>query len=341
MKPVIRQELAPMKEQRLIIHNLLIQDESKDSLAEDVRAGLSSKPKFLLPKYFYDELGSHLFDAICLLPEYYLTRAEEEILSRYAVEIVDSIQGHKTLLELGSGSATKTRNIIEALLKKQKKLLFVPIDISLSALETSADGLMQAYKNLSVEAYAGDYYTGLREISQTTRTSERILALFLGSNIGNFVEEEAKKFLRTLRKCLNEGDALLLGADLKKDKKVLEDAYDDPLGLTSAFNLNQLARINRELDSDFDLRAFRHRAFYNEEKGRVEIYVESLREQTVTIRKLGLEINFGAGEMIHTENSYKYDMDSLSSLARETGFERTKTWMDENRRFSSNLFLAV
>lgn len=336
-----KQKLATVKEQRLIIHNLLIQAEAKDSLAEDVRAGLSSTPKFLLPKYFYDELGSHLFDAICLLPEYYLTRAEDEILSRYSDEIVDSIKGQKTLLELGSGSATKTRNIIEALLRKQRELLFVPIDISLSALETSADVLLQTYENFSVEGYASDYYTGLREISQTPRTSERILALFLGSNIGNFDAEEAKKFLKVLRKCLNEGDALLLGADLKKNKKILEDAYDDPLGLTSAFNLNQLSRINRELDADFDLRAFRHHAFYNEEKGCVEIYIKSLREQTVTIRKLEMEIKFSEGEMIHTENSHKYGMDSLSRLARETGFERTKTWMDNEKRFSSNLFLAV
>lgn len=327
-------------EQKLSIHNLL-RGKSKDSVAEDVRVGLLSQPKFLLPKYFYDELGSHLFDAICLLPEYYLTRAEDEILSRYADEIVDSIKGHKTLLELGSGSATKTRNIIEALLKKQKNLLFVPIDISLSALEASADTLLQTYPNLSIEAYAGDYYTGLKAISQTPRTSERILALFLGSNIGNFGEDEAKEFLRVLRKCLKTGDALLLGADLKKDKKILEDAYYDPLGLTAVFNLNQLARINRELDADFDLRSFRHRAFYNEEKGRVEIYIESLREQTVKIGKLDIKVKFEKGEVMHTESSYKYDLDSLSALARETGFERTKTWMDKLGRFSSNLFMAA
>lgn len=335
-----QQEFARVEGQKLIIHNLL-QDESKDSLADDVRVGLLACPKFLLPKYFYDELGSHLFDAICLLPEYYLTRAEEEILSRYADEIVSSIEGHKTLLELGSGSATKTRNIIEALLLKQNNLLFVPIDISLSALETSADALLQTYGDLSVEAYAADYYAGLNEISQTPRTSERILALFLGSNIGNFEIEEAIKFLRVLRKCLKAGDALLLGADLKKDKKVLEDAYDDPLGLTAVFNLNQLARINRELDANFNLRAFRHRTFYNEDKGRIEIYIESLREQTVVIRKLDLQIKFNKGEMMHTENSCKYDLDLLSWLAKETGFERKKTWMDEEERFSSNLFFAV
>lgn len=335
-----KQELARVTEQKLIIHNLL-QDESKDSLADDVREGLLAQPKFLLPKYFYDELGSHLFDAICLLPEYYLTRAEDEILSRYADEIVDSVDGHKTLLELGSGSAAKTRNIIEAILRKQKSLLFVPIDISLSALETSADVLLQAYTNLSIEGYAGDYYSGLEAISQTPRTSERILALFLGSNIGNFNAEDGKRFLRVLRKCLRAGDALLLGADLKKDKRILEDAYDDPLGLTAVFNLNQLARINRELDADFDLRSFRHSAFYNQEKGRVEIFIESLREQTVTIGKLNLQVKFDKGELMHTENSCKYDLDSLSQLAKETGFERAKTWTDEQERFSSNLFMAV
>jgi uncharacterized SAM-dependent methyltransferase len=153
--------------------------------------------------------------------------------------------------------------------------------------------------------------------------------------------EEAENFLKVLRKCLKAGDALLLGADLKKDKNILEDAYDDPLGLTAVFNLNQLARINRELDADFNIREFRHRAFYNEDKGRVEIYIESLCEQIVKIRKLDLQIKFNEGDMIHTENSCKYDLDSLSQLARETGFERTKTWTDKQERFSSNLFLAV
>jgi len=327
-------------QEKLVIHNL-IEAESKSRLSEDIRTGLTSSPKFLLPKYFYDELGSHLFEAICLLPEYYLTRAEDEILSRYADEIVGSVHGQTTLLELGSGSATKTRNIIEALLRKQKNLLFVSIDISPSALEISADVLLQTYKNLKVEAYAGDYFAGLKAISQTPRTSERILALFLGSNIGNFEPEEAKDFLLTLRKCLKAGDALLLGADLKKDKKILEDAYDDPLGLTAVFNLNQLARINRELGADFNLRHFAHRAFYNEEKGCVEIYIESLRKQIVTADKLDLEINFESGEMTHTENSHKYDLEQLSQLARETGYKRTQTWLDKNENFSSNLFLAI
>jgi len=327
-------------QEKLIIHNL-IEAESKSRLADDVRAGLSSTPKFLLPKYFYDELGSHLFEAICLLPEYYLTRAEDEILSHYADEIVGSVHGQTTLMELGSGSATKTRNIIEALLRKQKNLLFVPVDISLSALEISADVLLQTYDNLKVEAYAGDYFAGLKAISQTPRTSETILALFLGSNIGNFNPEEAKEFLLTLRKCLKAGDALLLGADLKKEKRILEDAYDDPLGLTAVFNLNQLARINRELDADFDLRHFAHHAFYNEEKGRIEIYIESLREQIVMIDKLDLKIRFEKGEMIHTENSHKYDLDLLSQLARETGYERAQTWFDNEKKFSSNLFLAI
>ena len=335
-----QRESALGKNRRLIIHNLL-DDEARNSLAEDVRAGLSATPKFLLPKYFYDELGSILFDAICLLPEYYLTRAEDEILTRYANEIVASITGHKTLLEFGSGSATKTRRIIETILDQQRELLFMPIDISPSALEASAKQLLQTYPSLSVEAYAGDYFTGLKTLSKTPRTSERILALFLGSNIGNFDPEEAQKFLSALRLCLRAGDALLLGADLKKNKTILEEAYDDPLGLTAVFNLNQLARINRELDANFDLRSFSHHAFYNEEIGRVEIYIESLRKQTVAIRKLNLSVEFKKGEMVHTENSYKYDLEDLSGLASETGFERTRTWVDHGRMFTSNLFLAV
>jgi uncharacterized SAM-dependent methyltransferase len=165
--------------------------------------------------------------------------------------------------------------------------------------------------------------------------------LFLGSNISNFDPDEALKFMRALREMLGDGDALLLGADLKKDKTTLEAAYNDALGVTAAFNLNVLARINRELGGNFDLRAFKHRAFYNESAGRVEIYIESLREQTVTISQLEMEVKFAAGEQIHTENSHKYDLADLAKLAAETGFTRARTWLDEQKQFSSNLLLAV
>src|SRR5829696_679178 len=327
----------PTRDSRLYIHNLIKRD-PLTGLAEDVHKGLSAHPKRFLPKYFYDELGSQLFEAICLLPEYYLTRAENEILQKYAGEIVSALHGEKTLVEMGSGSASKTQLVIEALLRRQKDLVFMPVDISASALESSSRILLQSYPQLKIEAYAADYFAGLAELGKKPRT--RTLALFLGSNISNFDRDEALRFLRAMRSVLNEGDALLLGADLKKDPAVLEAAYNDALGVTSAFNLNVLARINRELDASFDLRAFRHVAFYNEEMGRIEIYIESLVEQTVRIEKLDLEIHFSAGELIHTENSYKYDIAGIAQLAASTSFELSHTWTDSQERFSSNLLLA-
>lgn len=325
-------------EEKLLIHNL-VKREPRAGLAEDVRRGLASQPKRFLPKYFYDQLGSQLFEAICLLPEYYLTRAENEILDRYADEIVSSVEGETTLIEMGSGSASKTRLIIEALLRKQAELLFIPVDISASALDSSSRILLQSYPQLKIEAYAADYFAGLAELGKTQRS--RTLALFLGSNISNFDPDEALKFLRALRQVLRAGDALLLGADLKKDKSILEAAYNDALGVTAAFNLNVLARINRELAGNFDLKAFQHRAFYNEAAGRVEIYIESRRAQTVSIGQLEMEVDFGEGEQIHTENSYKYDLADIGKLAEETGFTRARTWLDSEERFSSNLLLAV
>jgi dimethylhistidine N-methyltransferase len=292
-----------------------------------------------LPKYFYDELGSVLFDAICLLPEYYLTRAENEILQRYADEIAASVEGQKTLVEMGSGSASKTRLIIEALLRSQPELLFMPVDISATALESSSRILLQSYPQLKIEAFAADYFAGLAQLGKIPR--RRTLALFLGSNISNFDADEAHRFLRAMRSVLNKGDALLLGADLKKDPAILEAAYNDGLGVTSAFNLNVLARINRELGGTFDLQAFRHRAFYNEGVGRIEIYIESLLKQTVRIEKLDLEVQFESGELIHTENSYKYDMAGIAKLATDTGFECSRSWFDSQERFSSNLLLAA
>jgi L-histidine Nalpha-methyltransferase len=328
----------PTRDTRLFIHNLVKRD-PLTGLAEDVRKGLSASPKRFLPKYFYDQLGSQLFEAICLLPEYYLTPAENEILERYADEIAASVEGQKTLVEMGSGSASKTRLIIEALLRSQPELLFMPVDISATALESSSRILLQSYPRLRIEAFAADYFAGLAELGKKPR--HRTLALFLGSNISNFDTDEANRFLRAMRSVLNKGDALLLGADLKKDPAILEAAYNDALGVTSAFNLNVLARINRELGGTFDLHAFRHRAFYNEGVGRIEIYIESLRKQTVRIEKLDLEVQFEAGELIHTENSYKYDMAGIARLANATGFECSHSWFDSRERFSSNLLLAA
>jgi L-histidine Nalpha-methyltransferase len=321
----------------------LAREAARDDFAADLRRGLTSDPKFLLPKYFYDALGSQLFEAITLLPEYYLTRAENEIFARHAGEIVGAAAGDRrlTLLELGSGSATKTRLIVEAVLARQRRLTYAPVDISHAALERSARALLDAYASLRVEAYASDYDAALPRLRESIEEGSRALVLFLGSNIGNFDRAGAREFLKSLRRSLRAGDAVLVGADLKKDRAALEAAYDDALGVTAAFNLNLLARANRELGADFRLRDFRHVALYDETEGRVEMHLESKRGQTVGVAALGLAVRFGAGERVHTENSYKYDLEELSALARATGFESARTWLDGEGRFSSSLLVAV
>ena len=310
--------------------------------AEDVRRGLTSAPKRLFPKYFYDELGSQLFEAICLLPEYYLTRAEAEIFAAHSAEIVEAAAAGRpvTLFELGSGSASKTRRIIEALLARQPELLYVPVDISTAALTASAEALLEAYPRLRVAAYAGEYAAALPRLPAHLREGARALVLFLGSNVGNFDRGEAREFLRSLRAALRAGDAVLLGADLKKDAATLEAAYDDPVGVTAAFNLNLLARINRELGADFAPRRFRHVAVYDEQEGRVEMHLESLADQRVRLAALSLDVDFRAGERVHTENSYKYDAAGLDALAAASGFRLARTWLDPRGRFSSNLLVA-
>jgi dimethylhistidine N-methyltransferase len=328
---------------RLRLHRLASGDaDAHASFAADVARGLTSRSKQLFPKYFYDELGSHLFEAICLLPEYYLTRAEDEILSHHADEIVGACGDEPvTLVEFGSGSSTKTRHLIAALLRRQRELLYVPVDISPSALEAAAGALLETYPRLRVEAYAGDYDAALARLKLDAPARGRTLALFLGSNIGNFDTADAEKFLREVRAVLRPTDTLLVGADLKKDAKTLEAAYDDALGVTAAFNLNLLARINRELDANFDLRSFRHVAIYNERAGRVEMHLESTRAQVVNLAAVPLEISFAAGGRIHTENSYKYAPDELDALAARANFASGGAWLDAAGRFSNSLFFAV
>lgn len=313
------------------------------SFAEDVRDGLTSSPKFLQPKYFYDELGSLLFEVICALPEYYLTRAEAEILHARAGEIAASLPGPVQLVELGSGDARKTRLLIDALLARQGGLDYLPVDISHSALEASSQDLLGTYPNLRVTAYLADYLQGLRAIQEERPARSRArhtLVLFLGSTIGNLDPAERESLLRDVRGVLQPGDGLLLGADLKKDESILLPAYDDPLGVTASFNKNLLARINREFGGDLDLRAFQHRAVYDAARGRVEMHLESTREQTVAIRSLGLTVRFAAGETIHTESSHKFDTEQIAALARDTGFDVARTWHDGARRFASFLLTA-
>lgn len=320
---------------RLVIHDLALRDGHAD-FVRDVRRGLSSSPKYLFPKYLYDELGSRLFEAICEVDEYYLTRAEDKILTNYSDEIVSTIPDCRTLIELGSGSAQKTRKIIEAFIRRRDDLLFIPIDISASALAESSHALLDSYSTLRISAYAADYFQALEALPPLGPNPA--LVLFLGSNIGNFEPDEALDFLRAIRRVLRPQDALLLGADLKKDPKILEAAYDDSLGITRAFIVNELERINRELGANFDLWAFGLRSVYNESAGRVEVYLESLKSQSVDIRRLEMTVAFVAGERIHMENSYKFDLDDLKGLGRNSGLTWERTWLDEKKLFSSSLF---
>ena len=326
---------------RLTMHRLGVGGDS-NAFAREVRAGLSAGRKSIPPKYFYDELGSRLFEAICYLPEYYLTRAESEILRKHADQIVSSVEGPFRLLELGSGSAEKTRYLIDAVLKKQPELHYLPVDISDSSLELASQRLLRLYPGLRITAFAADYFTALKALAKRVPADQdrRTVALFLGSNIGNFGRDESREFLRAVRKLLHPDDALLLGADLKKKAEVLIPAYDDALGVTAAFNLNLLARINRELDGNFDVRKFQHSAVYNEELGRIEIHLVSLEPQVVRIRAIDLEVAFQKGETIRTEHSHKFDIEQLSGIARDTGFSLSKTWFDDAGLFSFNLFVA-
>ncbi|MDX6444174.1 MAG: hypothetical protein QOH71_1248 [Blastocatellia bacterium] len=335
---MVAQTIIKEPSPRLIIHDLA-QRNGKADFADDVRRGLSSNPKQLFPKYLYDELGSRLFEAICHVDEYYPTRAEKEILTRHADEIVAGIPDCRTLIELGSGSAEKTRKIIEALIRRQPDLQFIPVDISASALEASSHSLLESYPTLKINAYAADYFQALSALPPLG--AGPALVLFLGSNIGNFERADALDFLRAIRRVLRPNDFLLLGADLKKDRAMLEAAYNDALGVTRAFILNELARINRELGGDFDLWAFGLRSFYDPEAGCVEVYLESLSSQSVVIRGLEMSVNFAAGERIHMEHAYKFDLEGLAKIGRQSGFGLEQTWLDSQKRFSSNLFRAL
>jgi L-histidine Nalpha-methyltransferase len=309
------------------------------SFAQDVVAGLTAAPKRLPAKYHYDGVGSALFDAITLLPEYYLTRAETEILREWGWQIVRVLDAPIDFLELGSGSAVKTRLLIEEALRVQGRLRYSPIDISPTALRSSSASLVDAYPGLSVRAYAGDYFDVLR--SKALWFERRVLAMFMGSNIGNYEPDEAKGILALIGDALRPGDGLLLGTDLKKDHRTLELAYDDPVGITAAFNRNVLARINREFDGDFDVQAFEHRARYDARRGSIDSFLEAVRPARVELRGLHLRVGFAAGEQIHTESAYKFTEQDVAKLAACAGFDLAATWSDRARRFSVNLLVRT
>jgi L-histidine N-alpha-methyltransferase len=305
------------------------------AFARDVRAGLTANPKHLDCCYFYDREGSLLFEEICGLPEYYLTRAERSILQERAEEAVARLPSHVRVVELGSGSSSKTRHLLSALLRRQKKLHYVPIDICSIILQETSLALQRDFPDLEITALAMDYHDGLRHLK--TMAKQPQLVLWLGSNVGNFHRADAGTFLREVRSLMTAEDRLLMGVDLRKDRAILEPAYADARGVTAEFNLNLLARINRELEGDFDVDAFRHRAIYNDEEGRVEMYLVSMRKQRVSIGAIDLVTEFAEGEAIHTENSYKYSLTEIESLASAAGFRIADQWFDTERRFSVNM----
>jgi L-histidine N-alpha-methyltransferase len=308
----------------------------ENDFARDVRVGLTTARKWLPPRWFYDALGSSLFDTICFLPEYYVMRAEAEVLTSHRREIVAAFGPQTRLVELGSGAARKTRILLDQMTPAE----YVPVDIDEEMLQRSARDLLREYPDLRITAIRSDFMHPSVPLSLLPKHPRRTVVLFLGSTIGNLNPEESVAMLRDLRSALAPGDALLLGADLRKDRAVLEPAYDDPLGVTAAFNLNLLGRINRELGGHFDLASFRHHAFYDETHGRIEMHLVSKRVQRVAIDALELEVAFEEGESIHTESSYKHDTSTLAALAEASGFSIENTWIDARRWFADVLLLA-
>jgi dimethylhistidine N-methyltransferase len=308
--------------------------------ANAVRNGLCKPQKELPSKYLYDEVGSALFDAITVLPEYGLTRADERLLHKYAVEIVQKLEGDISMVaELGSGSGRKTEPILSAIAARRPFVSYYAIDVSPSALDRCSRELGRL-RRIRFHTVQQSYLQGLQHVRERRSLSERMLVLFLGSTIGNFNRSQASWFLTQLREILMPGDALLIGADLVKPEKLLLEAYDDSAGVTAAFNLNLLCRINRELDGNFEVRNFRHRAVWRPEERRIEMHLQALKRQIVAIRAAQCEISFREGETIHTESSHKFDAGELASMAAETGFLASGQWIDRKWPFAENLWIV-
>jgi dimethylhistidine N-methyltransferase len=301
---------------------------------DDVMAGLSRPHKTLPPKYFYDTQGCALFEAICALPEYYLTRAELALMHAHVGEMARHLGSRCALIEYGSGSGRKTRILIAAV----EPVAYIPIDIARAELAATAGQIAREFPRVRVLAVCADYSRPLALPELEGLDARRRVGYFPGSTVGNFTPAEAAAFLAIAREQVGAGGGLLIGVDLKKDPALLDAAYNDARGVTAAFNLNLLDRINRELGADFDLSAFRHRAFYDEMHGRIEMHLESVKAQTVTIG--GRVIHFREGETIHTENSYKYSVREFQELAGSAGLQPRACWTDTDRLFGVH-YLAV
>jgi len=313
-------------------------DESR--FARDVREGLEAPQKIVPAEYLYDSIGSALFDAITLLPEYGLTRAEERLLHSSSDEIADKLGPFVTVAELGSGSGRKTSILLEAIVRRQKNVAYWAIDVSVSALQTCRNQV-GALDGVQVQTLESSYLVGLAKVCRERPPSTSLLVLFLGSSIGNFSIEEMKRFLKRVRSELCPGDAILLGADLVKPRSQLLRAYDDPAGVTAAFNLNLLARINRQLHGNFKLEAFRHEARWRPDESRVEMHLVSLERQVVTIEGANCRATFQPGESIWTEACQKFTPEGLQSMARQAGFTPRDQWIDSEWQFAENLWIAT
>ncbi len=308
-----------------------------NEFARDVRAGLTRTEQKTLPcSYLYDDVGSALFEAITFLPEYGLTRADARIIQAHAGELIEGLPGNLVVAELGSGSGAKTRAILEALHPRQT-LVYYPIDVSAAAL---AKCQLELSSLGAVVPLRTSYLDGMRQVAERRAPGETLLVLFLGSTIGNFDPEGAIDFLYHVRLCLQEGDALLLGTDMVKPVDQLMTAYDDPAGVTAAFNLNLLARINRELDADFDLRQFEHAVRYNTDEQRIEMHLRSRLYQIVSIRRADLIVDFAPNETICTEACHKFRSEQICRMARVAGFHLEAQWIDEEWAFAENLLVA-
>ena len=301
------------------------------SFAEEISYSLSRKKKFINPKFFYDKRGSELFEQICLLDEYYPTKTEISILKKIQTELSSFLDDSFRLVELGSGSSVKTRLILDIFDKICDYTEYCPIDIS-DILTESSELLLQDYENLSITGIVDTYEGGLEFIENFYDTKN--LIVFLGSSFGNFLPVEGEKFLKKINSHMKQDDLFLIGLDLVKNKSILENAYDDSQGITAQFNLNVLSRINDELDADFDLRNFKHYSTYNEKEQRIEMYLESLINQSVIISKSNLLLKFQKGELIHTEYSHKFKLSQIKELMRNAGFLNKKIWLDENHFFA-------
>jgi len=312
-----------------------------DKIASSVYEGLLSSPKWLPSWLFYDSAGSRLFDQITRVPEYYVTRTERVILASSAPEIVKRAAGDHSLrlVELGAGSADKTRLLLSAAVERQDTVFYEPVDVSASALVEAQMRIEEEIPGVLVCPRVEDYTHDL-ELDATLPT-ERRLVLYIGSSIGNFEPGESQMLLERVRAALDPGDCILLGVDLVKEQAVLEAAYDDAAGVTAAFNRNMLVRLNRELDADFHPETFAHRAVWNADKSRMEMHLVSETKQTVWLPAIDLRVEFEAGESLHTENSYKYRPGDAETLLAKAGFAHEATWTDENGWFAVCLARAA